>query len=84
MALTVPQIVATVYTAVSVPEDIPVIIPEEDIVAWLFVTLQVPPAVTSAKVIAAPTQTIDGPVMALTVGVVTTLMLIPVAQPETE
>ena len=84
MALTVPQIVATVYTAVSVPDEIPVIIPEEDIVAWLFVTPQVPPVVTSAKVIDDPTHTADVPVMALTVGVVITLILIPVAQPETE
>jgi len=78
-----PQLLLTVYTAVSTPAVTPVTIPVPLMVALLFVMLHNPPAVAFARVIIPPVHTLPGPLIVSTVGVVVTvsLMLTVVVQP---
>jgi len=83
VAVAVPQLLLTVYTAVSSPAVTPLTIPVAPMVALLFVMLHTPPTVAFARVMVPPAHTLPGPLIVSTVGVVVTvsLMLTVVVQP---
>lgn len=75
VALTLPQIFETVYEIVSIPEDIPVIIPPEMEVV-LLLEFHNPPGAVSERISIAPAQILEAPVIVPAIGIASTLTII--------
>ena len=68
IALAAPHALVTVYLIVSRPAVTPVTSPVVDTVAFALLAVHTPPGVASARDIEAVLHTVDGPVIAATVG----------------
>ena len=73
----IAQLVPSVYEMVAFPDDEPVTTPEAgSIGAWALLLVQVPPAGVLFRVVNAPTQKLNGPVMAVGNGFTVTMELV--------